>query len=77
MTTDKKIKIGAISALVVIVTIVILQNTDPVTTQMLFASVEMPLAFLLFLTFLIGALAGFILGYLRLGSRLKKIEKKK
>ena len=81
MTTAKKIRLGFIILLVAIIVIVILQNTEQITTQILFASIEMPQAFLLFLTFIVGALAGFLVAYMRLGSRLssvqKSIEKKK
>jgi uncharacterized integral membrane protein len=75
MTTVKKIRLGAIIALIAIVVIVILQNTEQVTTQILFASIEMPQAFLLFLTFAVGALAGFVLAYMRLGTRLTSVQK--
>ncbi|MFC5050899.1 LapA family protein [Rubritalea spongiae] len=75
MTTGKKIRLGIIVALVAIAAIVILQNREQVTTKILFASIEMPQAFLLFLTFVLGALAGFILAYMRLGSRLNAVQK--
>ncbi|MFC4991988.1 lipopolysaccharide assembly protein LapA domain-containing protein [Rubritalea tangerina] len=75
MTTSKKIRLGITLALVALVIVVILQNTEQVTTTVLFATIKMPLAFLLFLTFLIGALGGFFLAYLRINKRITKVQK--
>ena len=76
MTTFKKIRLALIVALVIVAAIVILQNREQVTTKILFASIEMPQAFLLFLTFLVGALAGFVVAFMRLGSRLNSVQKR-
>ncbi|MGJ8672919.1 lipopolysaccharide assembly protein LapA domain-containing protein [Rubritalea sp.] len=75
MTTGKKIRLGIIIAITLVAAIVILQNREQVTTNILFTSIEMPQAFLLFLTFLVGALAGFVLAYMRLSSRLSSVQK--
>jgi len=56
----RNFKLIAASILAVLVAIVVVQNRDPVATHVLFASIEMPLAILLFIT----AAAGFALGVL-------------
>ena len=52
---------GAIASLILL-TVVILQNTAPVETRFLFATVVMPRAALLACSLLVGLLAGFALG---------------
>lgn len=47
--------------LVGLVTVVVIQNTDPVVTRLLFATVEMPHAALLAVTFAVGVLVGYLL----------------
>ena len=64
----KKFKIITIAVVLLLVLIVILQNTQSVETKFLFFRVAMPRAFLLMLTFLFGFIAG-LLATLRLGSR--------
>lgn len=59
------LKLTGISVLVIIVLITILQNTDAVVTQILWVNIEMPLAFLLFITFAVGFGGGYLLFYLR------------
>jgi putative membrane protein len=54
VTKTSKLKIAAISIAVLLVLIVILQNTEPIETQILFASLKMPAAALLFGTLMIG-----------------------
>jgi uncharacterized integral membrane protein len=68
----KKIKIigGAIVALLIV--IVVLQNTESVQTQLLFVSITMPRAALLFGTLLIG----FALGVLTAGHLVRKGKSK-
>ena len=56
----RNFKLIAASILAVLVAIVVVQNRDPVATHVLFASIVMPLAILLFIT----AAAGFALGVL-------------
>ncbi len=67
----KKFKIIVISVVLLLVLIVILQNTQSVETKLLFAKITMPRAFLLMLTFVFGFIAG-LLTTLRLGSKTKK-----
>ena len=54
MTTLTKIKIAVAVLIVALVAIVIVQNTESVETRLLFATVEMPRAMLLFLAVLMG-----------------------
>lgn len=75
MTTAKKIRLGSLIIILALVATIIFQNREKVTTQILFASIEMPQAFLLFLTFILGALAGFVLAYFRISKRLKTVQK--
>lgn len=67
----KKFKIIAIVVVILLVLIVILQNTQSVQTKLLFATITMPRAFLLMLTFLFGFVAG-LLTMLRLGPGTKE-----
>lgn len=56
----KRIRLIAILVLAVLVVIVVLQNTEPVETRLLFATVSMPRAVLLFTTALIGYAMGIL-----------------
>jgi uncharacterized integral membrane protein len=56
----RNFKLIAASILAILVAIVVLQNRDQVATHVLFVSIQMPLAILLFIT----AAAGFALGIL-------------
>jgi uncharacterized integral membrane protein len=56
----RNFKLIAASILAILVAIVVVQNRDPVATHVLFVSIVMPLAILLFIT----AAAGFALGVL-------------
>lgn len=68
-----RFKIYLALVLIVLVLIVILQNTAPVETKILFITITMPRAALLVITLLIGAVAG-ILAALGLGKkRTKKV----
>lgn len=67
----KKFKITAIAVVSLLFLIIILQNTHPVETHLLFAEITMPAAFLLMLTFAFGFIAG-LLTTLRLDSKTKK-----
>lgn len=67
----KSFKHWAVAVLLVIVIIVVFQNTDAVETKLLFATITMPRALLLILTLLIGVIAGLLLGT-RLAHRSKK-----
>ena len=68
----QKAKIAAIALLALLVLIVVLQNTDAVETNILFFSITMPRAALLF-----GALVvGFIIGVFTAGNVLDRVKEK-
>lgn len=52
----------ALAVLVLLVIIVVFQNTTVVDTKILFVTISMPRALLLFLTLLIGVLVGLLVG---------------
>jgi uncharacterized integral membrane protein len=56
----RNLKLITASLLAILVAIIVVQNRDPVGTHILFLTVSMPLAILLFIT----AAAGFALGVL-------------
>ncbi|HPF14379.1 MAG: DUF1049 domain-containing protein [Planctomycetes bacterium] len=56
------LKKAAIITTLVLVAIVVFQNTESVETKMFLAKATMPLALLLFLTFTLGATIGWLLG---------------
>ncbi len=58
----EKLKISLAAIAVVITFILVAQNQDTATTEVLFWSVEMPRFLLLGAVFLVGALAGYLLG---------------
>ena len=66
----KKAKHITAAILLVLIAIVVFQNTETVQTKILFATLSMPRAVLLFVTLTIGIIIGFILG-----SRRKKLHK--
>jgi len=70
----KKFKIVVIAIVLLLSLIVILQNTDPVKTKFLFKTFELPGAFLLFLTFLFGFIAGLLVAIRFEGKSEKKRE---
>ena len=55
-----RIKIIVAAVLAVMVIIVVLQNTQAVETRILFATISMPRALLLFVTFGIGFITGIV-----------------
>lgn len=61
-STFKKVKLIIIAVLAVIVLIIALQNTANVETRLLFATVTMPRAVLLFVMLLIGFVIGWLSG---------------
>ena len=68
----KKVRFAIIAVLALLVLIVVLQNTEAVETKVLFLSLTMPRAALLF-----GALVtGFLLGVLATGNLLGQIMSK-
>ena len=56
-----KLKLSAALGLIIIVLIVIFQNTEPVETQVLFFTITMPRATLLAVTMLVGVAEGIII----------------
>ncbi len=56
----KKIKLIAAGIVIVLMGIVIFQNFEEKTINILFASIRMPIALLLILTFAIGMIAGWV-----------------
>ena len=58
----KNWKLWAAVALAVLVVIVVLQNTDTVTTRILWVSVAMPRVLLLLTTLLVGVVIGILVG---------------
>ena len=67
-----KLKLYAAVALIILVLIVVFQNTDPVATRFLFITFIMPRAALLAITFLVGAVAGILLSF----TLVKRLPKK-
>jgi len=59
-TTASKVRIVALIASIAVIVILILQNTEEVSTKILFATVSMPRAVLLLATGGIGFLAGLL-----------------
>jgi uncharacterized integral membrane protein len=55
-----QIKLGIALVLVIVMAVLVFQNRDPVQTKLLFATLTMPHAILLFLT----AAVGFVIGSL-------------
>ena len=53
-----RIKLVIASMLVLMVAVVVLQNTEPVDTSILFFTFTLPRAFLLFATFVVGFVTG-------------------
>jgi uncharacterized integral membrane protein len=70
----KKFKTITIAAVIVLVLIVILQNTQSVETKFLFVRVSMPRAFLLMLTFMFGFIAGLLVTLRLEGKKTKKTQ---
>ena len=58
----KNWKLWAAVALAVFVVVVVLQNTDTVTTRILWVSVAMPRVLLLLTTLLVGVVIGILVG---------------
>ena len=58
MISMKKLRVVNIAVLCMFLLIIILQNTEAVETKILFASISMPRALLLVITFLLGLVTG-------------------
>lgn len=68
----KRIKVAALGFIAIAALIVFFQNTETVTTRFLFATVEMPRALLLILTFAAGVAVGLIVAtYTRMRKKVK------
>jgi uncharacterized integral membrane protein len=62
LTMDaKKIKLIAAGIVLILLAVVIFQNFEPITIQLLMAKIQMPVALLLLCTFAIGLATGWIL----------------
>ena len=70
----KKIKLIAAGIVVILLAIVIFQNFEPITIQLLMAKVEMPVALLLLCTFAVGLAAGWILTLMTAKKKTPKSE---
>lgn len=68
----KKWKIGGIAVLVLLLVIIVLQNTEAVETNILFISFQMPRALLLFGTTMIGFFIGLITSVFFIGENPSK-----
>ena len=64
------LKLTGISVAAILVLIVILQNTEPVVTQILWLDIPMPRALLLFITFGVGFGSGYLFHF----RRIKKVR---
>jgi uncharacterized integral membrane protein len=69
----RNLKLIAASILAVLVAIVVVQNREPVATHVLFATIVMPLAILLFITAAVGFALGVLLT-LSLNTKRKQIR---
>lgn len=67
-----KAKLIAALTLIIIALIVVLQNTEPVETKILFLTIIMPRAALLAMTMLIGLITGILLSLGFIGKRSGK-----
>ncbi len=63
--TMKHVKLAGIALALIIVVVLILQNTQQVETKILFATIEMPRAVLLFITAALGFAAGLLVAIRR------------
>ena len=57
----KRLKVVVVTVLAMATLLVVLQNTDPIETQLLVTSVTMPLALLLGVAMLVGFLLGLVM----------------
>lgn len=59
------LRLIVVAILAILALILVLQNKEPVTTQILFATVVMPQAVLLTVTFLLGLAVGLLFAFVR------------
>lgn len=69
-----KLKLVAALALAVLAIVVIAQNVEPVTVQLLFVSVTMPRAALLAITLLVGVAIGILISLSLAGRRVDEVN---
>ena len=67
-----KVKFAAIAAIIVVVVVVVFQNTQPVETKLLFLTLTLPNAVLLFGTLIIG----FAIGVLTAGHIVSRAKRR-
>lgn len=67
-----KLKLVAVIVSLIIVAIVVIQNTEQVETRILFMTITMPRAVLLFITAALGFGAGLLVGIRRVGPQRKE-----
>ena len=60
-----RLRYGALAVVALLVLIIVAQNTESVQTNLLFFSITLPRAVLLFSTFLIGFVLGWLVRFLR------------
>lgn len=74
MTTEKPtppakrrppVRVIVVAVLAILSLVLVLQNTEAVETRILFATIEMPRAILLAITFLLGIIVGLLIPFLR------------
>lgn len=69
-----KAKVTIIAIISILILILVLQNTEAVTTKFFFGEFRMPRAFLLALTFLLGGIAGFVLAIVKVRKKPGKAD---
>ena len=60
-----RLRYGALAIVALLVLIIVAQNTESVQTNLLFFSITLPRAVLLFITFLIGFVLGWLVHFRR------------
>lgn len=76
MTLAKRIKLILVITIISLVAIVILQNTEAVTANLLFKEVSMSLSLMLLLTFILGIITGFVSMLVLSKKKAKKVDAK-
>jgi len=60
-----KVRVGAVILLAVVIIVVVARNWEPITVDVMGRKIDVPLSVLVILTFLFGALVGFLLAFFR------------
>ena len=63
------LRLIAVAVLGIVAVILVIQNTETVETRILFATVAMPRAILLAITFLLGIIVGLLIAFVRKRSK--------